>query len=369
MYRWITRLVPFVALVAVVQAQGPIPPGGGSDVGQIPCHPCLATGTCSPVDPLASGADHTCQNHAKHEHRRLTIAGSDFTMASFAKADLRGSAFYGCTFDRASLYSADLSFGKLIASHGEEMLLLDARATNADFSKSSLRRGYFAGADFSGSILVAEFCHSNLQGANFTGAVLSSGLEMADFCNADLSGAIGLYDTVGMARYSPCTDFSDTGFDPVLAGWVLATGAEIGERYCSPALPNSTGNSAFLTVWGCPDVDRNSFEVCATGLPMGQFGIFLASQSEGFVPNFGGSSGNLCLGGEICCYAGMVQNTGMGGELRVTLDLDALPPPFRGGIHSGETWYYQAWYRDIEYRYINPLRTTNFSDAVAVMFK
>ena len=74
--------------------------------------------------------------------------------------------------------------------------------------------------------------------------------------------------------------------------------------------------------------------------------------------------GNLCLGGGIGRHAKQIANSGAAGELVLKLDLTALPRP--GGTHSvvaGETWNFQAWYRDK-----NPTNTSNFSDGISITF-
>jgi hypothetical protein len=364
MYRPIIMFVALTATIALAQAQD-----ADGKTGNTPCHPCLGTGTCAPVDPLQSGADHSCQRHANHNHRRLELAGSNFSEVSFGNADLRGTRFYDCLFEHASLYFADLSFGAMIGCQADSMVFADAMATNVDFSMSSLRYGYYVRTDFSDSVLIADFSCSNMSNADFTGAVFSVDSDMADFSNANLTDAVGLMDTVGIARYSPCTDFSGTGFDPVHAGWVLTIGAEIGERYCSPAVPNSTGNSAFITVVGCTDVDSNSFALIASCLPNYKFGCFLVSDGQAFIPHAGWSLGNLCLGETIGSFTSNVRHTGVIGEIGMEVNLDSLPFPLRGGVLPGQTWNYQAWFRDVIWPEINPLATTNFTDAVSVTFK
>ena len=55
---------------------------------------------------------------------------------------------------------------------------------------------------------------------------------------------------------------------------------------------------------------------------------------------------------------------GQGGRFLLTLDLAQIPQ-LAGlvSVQSGDTWHYQAWYRDT-----NPGATSNFSDAVSVTF-
>ena len=63
---------------------------------------------------------------------------------------------------------------------------------------------------------------ATLTNADLTGADLCS----ATLTNAGLNGAIlastfGLGDSFGSALYDINTDFTGTGFDPVVAGWTL----------------------------------------------------------------------------------------------------------------------------------------------------
>lgn len=360
------RITALAATVALVSAQG-VGGKGGGDAQDLPCHPCLAPGSCAPVDPLTSAGDFSCQNHAKHVHRRLVLAASDFSSVEFGQSDLRGTEFYACTFQDARFYAADFSFGRMNYSDAERVVMPKTQAVNADFSMSSLRHGYFVGANFAGAQLLADFAFANLRQVDFTGAVLSIGPNMTDFCSADLTDAVGLNDTVGIAVYSPCTNFTGTGFDPVAGGWMLLPGAEIGERYCSPATVNSTGNSAELIIRGCGDLAFESLELRAFCLPGNEFGLFLASQTPDFVRH-PGASGALCLGGEIGTFPYQVQNTGTTGELLVDLDVDEVPRGLRVGFAAGETWYFQAWFRDWMWIDGELVRSSFFTDAVAVTF-
>jgi hypothetical protein len=71
----------------------------------------------------------------------------------------------------------------------------------------------------------------------------------------------------------------------------------LGTNYCSPAVPNSTGQPALISACGSDLADGGYFMLHATDLPSGRFGYFLTSQTQGFLANPGGSQGNLCLGG------------------------------------------------------------------------
>ncbi len=84
----------------------------------------------------------------------------------------------------------------------------------------------------------------------------------------------------------------------------------------------------------------------------------------------GGAQGSLCLGG-----AGYpigrhnrsheLGNTGAAGAMDLTLDLNDIPTAL--GIQvivAGQTWNFQAWYRDM-----NPTQASNFTDALSVQFE
>lgn len=134
---------------------------------------------------------------------------------------------------------------------------------------------------------------------------------------------------------------------------------DVGQPYCGPANPNSTGAPGSLRTrryGGSPWL-----ELVATDLPPGEPGILLVSRQKGFVPFVGGGEGNLCLGGTIGRYAEVWSVPADGRVLR-TVDLEAIPTPF-GTVAAvpGETWHWQAWHRDH-----HPGPTSNLTDGLAV---
>ena len=141
----------------------------------------------------------------------------------------------------------------------------------------------------------------------------------------------------------------------------------VGDNYCGPANLNSTGESAVITATGSKLTQANNVTLTASQLPQQQFGYFLNSQTKGFVPFAGGSQGNLCLGGAIGRYnrPGEIQNSGAGGTFSLVLDLTDTPQPTGSvSIMAGETWNFQAWFRDN-----NPGPTSNFTDGVSITFQ
>ena len=138
-------------------------------------------------------------------------------------------------------------------------------------------------------------------------------------------------------------------------------------NYCV-ANPNSTGVPAVISVDGTPVILTNDFTLMGTQLPLNEFGFFLMSESTAFVPLFGGSSGNLCLGGQIYRFSvpptGEVLNSGPTGEMVFSPDLTDLP---QGVVFQpGGTWYFQLWFRDFD-----PVNgpTSNTTDGIEIMFR
>lgn len=73
-----------------------------------------------------------------------------------------------------------------------------------------------------------------------------------------------------------------------------------------------------------------------------------------------GSNGVLCLGGAIGRYSLLIHNTTRTENMGIIVDRNALPVNPVRAILPGETWRFQAWFRDGA--------SSNFSDAVAVQF-
>jgi len=96
-------------------------------------------------------------------------------------------------------------------------------------------------------------------------------------------------------------------------------------------------------------------------MPLNEMGLFICSQTKGFRPNPGASQGNLCLGGRIGRFRSQVQNTGSGGTFTIQVDLSALPVWPNQPVVPGETWNFQAWFKDGS--------TSNFSDGLWVLFQ
>ena len=137
----------------------------------------------------------------------------------------------------------------------------------------------------------------------------------------------------------------------------------LGEPTCA-GVANSTGAAGTIDARGSLSAAAGALDLSAADLPAHQTGMFLIADSGGFVQAPGGSQGDLCLGGTIGRFEASLQSSGDQGMLRYTLDFDALPLPPPARILPGETWHFQAWYRDH-----NPMPTSNFTGALAITFR
>jgi len=145
---------------------------------------------------------------------------------------------------------------------------------------------------------------------------------------------------------------------------VLDACEAVGTRYCSPNVPNSTGAPSWMLAQGSNTVGHDRLVLTMGGLPQNQFGLFLAGRSAGFVPNPGGSQGNLCIGQPIARVrvpGHTWWNSGMDGVIHGILDLTHIPLTPFVPVLPGETWYFQGWHRDGV--------KSNFTDAVSVLFQ
>lgn len=143
----------------------------------------------------------------------------------------------------------------------------------------------------------------------------------------------------------------------------------VGETYCGPAVPNSTGQAAELRAKGSVELSVNRMSLNASGLPANSFGYFLTSQLQGFVTSVPGSVGTICLSSPIGRFidASEIRQSSQAGTFSLDIDLTAIPTPVFGRVPvaPGETWNFQAWYRDVDGA---GGATSNFTDGLSVVF-
>ncbi len=135
----------------------------------------------------------------------------------------------------------------------------------------------------------------------------------------------------------------------------------VGNGYCVPAVPNSTGTPAELFASGSSQVSANTLRLTAQHLPKGKLGLFLVGSAPGLVIGAGGGQGILCLGGALGRFPGQVFDSGASGTASIMVDLSSLSG--LGPVLPGQTWHFQAWFHDDD-----PGPTSNLTDAVSVQF-
>lgn len=151
--------------------------------------------------------------------------------------------------------------------------------------------------------------------------------------------------------------------------YIVEWDSGIGTSYCSPAVPNTTGLPGRIEAVGSDIALDNDLTLKAADLPNNQFGIFMNSLTPGLIANPGGSQGNLCVIGSIGRYNGSneIQNSGMTGTFELVIDLSMTPTPTGTvSIISGQTWYFQTWYRDF---ISGQGAVSNFSNAIEIQFQ
>ncbi len=168
-----------------------------------------------------------------------------------------------------------------------------------------------------------------------------------------------------------CEGTSNPNFPNILSSagtLTIKATAGVGSPYCVAA-PNATGSPGSLAASGSNVAAGNDLTLTAAQLPPFAFGFFIVSQAQGFVMNAGGSEGNLCLGGSIGRYVGpgQIQQSSAAGSFSLALDLTQTPQPLGFvAASAGDTWNFQAWYRDVS---AQGLATSNFTPGLEILFQ
>jgi len=181
----------------------------------------------------------------------------------------------------------------------------------------------------------------------------SSDNEAVQWTNS--SGAVATYYAHVYVREAGVGNCADYSLD--LSGGILPG---LGTRYCN-ANANSSGLPASIFASGSDTVADNDLDLHVDSMPAGRFGYFLMSNTQGFIPLFGGSQGNFCLGAPFVRFSAFGQVSTAQGTLDFAPDLTALPN--NTTIFPGQSWNFQCWFRDV-----NPTSTSNTTDAVEIQF-
>jgi hypothetical protein len=160
-------------------------------------------------------------------------------------------------------------------------------------------------------------------------------------------------DSAGVGNIEAATYSLFEGFGPF-----------VGARYCSPAVPNSTGVGGRIEAQGAGYAGGFPLHLVAYSLPQNVFCYFLASPATAATTT-PATSGVVCVGNPLSRFnaQGQVGNTGGAGRIDLDIDTLAIPLPTGGvlALTAGTTFNFQAWYRDGA--------TNNLTDAVAVLFR
>lgn len=135
----------------------------------------------------------------------------------------------------------------------------------------------------------------------------------------------------------------------------------VGSTYC-PSLPNSTGVGAGLLATGSDVAADEQLTLTGYDMPVAETCLFICSPNQGLVMNPGNNMGNLCVvRTEFARFKQNILTTDANGRAVLEVDpwvvLTTPPQP----ILAGQTWNFQAWYRDGA--------TSNFTDAVEIAFQ
>ena len=200
---------------------------------------------------------------------------------------------------------------------------------------------YNAGAPVSGALVSSRSASDNetVSYMNTSGAAL------------DLVIEVDMWSAGGCSVY----DMTITGAEPIGPG-------PIGSAYC-PATVNSTGAAASITAEGQSVAAANDVTLTAADMPAFQFGIFLTSETQAMAPV---ASGTLCLGGTVVRFQGpgQILQADANGEFSLQIDTTAIPAGVPTPIQAGDTWNFQAWFRDTS----GAGPTANFTNGVSVVF-
>lgn len=170
---------------------------------------------------------------------------------------------------------------------------------------------------------------------------------------------------VATGRYAPVVN---TGFPIVGATLRVVPGNDPSTVGCAAQTANSTGSLSRLRAAGSGSVNLDNVTLVADQLPPQAAVMFLNARAAGFTPNPGGSLGDLCLSGTIGRYArpSEVRTASATGLAALPLALASTPS---GGavisILAGETWYFQAWHRDVA----AGQATSNFTGSISLVFQ
>ncbi|QDV10127.1 hypothetical protein Poly30_56890 [Planctomycetes bacterium Poly30] len=137
------------------------------------------------------------------------------------------------------------------------------------------------------------------------------------------------------------------------------------QNYCTATI-NSSGQRGVCSATGSPYILDNNLRLVGSSLPPSSFASVIFGTSRVFVPNPGGSAGNLCVGGTIGRLYSSIGTTSASGVITFTVDNTDLQSSqgTQISLDPGDTLMFQWWSRDASPS--GP--TSNFTNALEVTF-
>lgn len=259
-----------------------------------------------------------------------------------------------------------VTFQATIVQPGGTSSTVTVRGNRIVDTGNSTRR--FQGAAGSTLALFADGPELRIDGTAIVGAAAS--IDVDGDGHPDPGYALGM-NAAGHPQWSATftsggiigrclVDFPNTPRDPI-AIVRIANGVE-GDNVCD-GVPNSMGTASTLHAVGQSSRASNDVTLLCTDLPGSSMGYVIVSTESRSIITPGGSQGTLCLGGMIGRHRSEMFITAPDGLAEITLDLGQLPQP-TGTVSGqvGETWYFQAWHRDV----VAGAMTSNFSSALSL---
>ncbi len=295
-----------------------------------------------------------------------TVAGVDSqggAIFSTGMVQVNGSVFYGNQATESSSASGGAVFG---FGQADRCTLVDS---------SSVGPGQVAsGWSFSNSILEGSVGAPFAGPATVTYSMVSGGYP--GLGNLDVDPRFwGVHD-FHLQPGSHVVDAGDPGHAPDPDGSPVDMGAFTFDRdYCGPGCAgelgwtycfgnaNSVGQFADCFAFGSESVADNDVLLAVEGLPPSVFGYFLISPKAGYVPFFGGSMGNLCLGSPLLRWNDQIELSNLAGQVSRRLDLGNLPEGHV--VAPSSDWSFQLWHRDM----VMGQSTSNTSSALRIDFQ
>lgn len=165
-----------------------------------------------------------------------TFIGAEMNVANFTKSNLVGADLRGIAADGIAFTQADLTNATTAGSNLTGGLFVSANLTGADmrsnFNRANFRKVVAHSANFRNANIErvilkdGDFTNANFAGARFTDGTDFTGanFESVIFSHAYFIGSMNFNLSIGhndTARYNAATDFGETDFDPIAAGWIL----------------------------------------------------------------------------------------------------------------------------------------------------